>query len=86
MNTYIHVNSSYFSLTNEDPANYKRPTAVLAEHEQEANLKLLEMGFTLKWIIFRNRLTRRLIRLVNIISPSLLLEIRLIRKKIREIR
>jgi hypothetical protein len=86
LNTYIHVNSSYFSLTNEDPANYKRPTAILAEHEQEANLKLLEMGFCLKWIIFRNRLTRRLIRLVNLISPSLLLEIRRIRKKIREIR
>lgn len=86
LNTYIHVNSSYFSLTNDDPVNYKRPSAILVEFEQEVNPKLLKMGFSLKWIIFRNRLTRRIIRLVNLISPSLLLEIRLIRKKIREIR
>ncbi len=82
-NTYIHVNSQYFSLTDQDPAKFERPSPILIANEQYSNNKIVKMGFGLKWLIFRNRFTRRIIRLVNIINPTILLKIRKVRKMLR---
>jgi hypothetical protein len=56
----------------------------MISNEQENNHKITQMGFGLKWLIVRNRFTRRLIRLINLINPSILLVIRQLRKKLRK--
>ena len=78
------MNSQYFSLTDQDPAKFERPSPVMISNEQENNHKITQMGFGLKWLIVRNRFTRRLIRLINLINPSILLVIRQLRKKLRK--
>jgi hypothetical protein len=78
------VNSQYFSLTDQDPAKFERPFPILLAIEQVTNHKNMQIGFGLKWLIFRNRFTRRLIRLINLINPSILLIIRKLRKKLRK--
>ncbi len=85
LNTYIHVNSQYFSLTDQDQSKFERPFPIMISNEQENDHKITQMGFGLKWLIIRNRFTRRLIRLINLINPSILLKIRQLRKKLRKL-
>jgi hypothetical protein len=84
LNTHIHVNSQYLSLTDQDPAKFERPSPIMLANEQDINHKIMQMGFGFKWIIIRNRFTRQLIRVINLINPSILLKIRKLRKKLRK--
>ncbi|WP_113660531.1 hypothetical protein [Pedobacter nanyangensis] len=82
INTYIHVDSSYFSVTSTDLSKIKRVEPRIVDSPVSGSIQEYS-EFKLKWLITKNMLRRRTIRVLNIISPQIILTIRKLRKSIK---
>lgn len=84
INTYIHVDSAYFSLTKEDLSlQERRKPELISTNSVNRLMKGTQIGFGLKILIVKNKVYRKIIRLINIVNPDLLLSVRKIRKRFR---